>query len=113
MNLTKVLNQTAVYWKHIGTDGYGSSIYSNPVEVAVRWTDGQQKFIDNKGEEHISTAYILAESDFKIDGRLLLGSLLDLDSTEDPNNNNALLIKGFQKIPDKTAQQFLRKAWLV
>jgi hypothetical protein len=112
MNLSKVLNQTAVYWAPSTNDGWGSS-YVSPVEVSVRWTDGQQKFVDDKAEEHISSAYILAETDFAINGRMKLCSLTDLDSAQDPDEEGALLIKGFSKIPDKPANQFLRKAWLV
>lgn len=113
MNLKKILNQTAVYWPPALDTGFGGKTYDEPYEVDVRWTDGQEKFIGNNAEEYISKAYILAESDFEINGRLYLGTLIDLGSGQDPDENEALLIKGYAKIPDKTASQFLRKAWLV
>lgn len=113
MNIQKILNQIAVYWQLDGLDGYGNDTYLDPVEVAVRWTDGQEKFIGNNAEEHTSSAYILAETDFEINGRMFLGTLTDLSSSQEPNDNSALTIKGFSKIPTKRADQFLRKAWLV
>lgn len=113
MNLSKFLNQTAVYWAATGNDGWGGKIYASPVEVAVRWTDKQEKFISGNAEEEVSRTVILAETDFVVDGRLLLASLIDLGSAPDPNEENALVIKAVAKIPDKTANQFLRKAWLV
>ena len=112
MNLEKILNQTAIYWTISSDDGWGKT-YAVPIEVKVRWTEGQEKFIGNNAEEFVSKAYILAETDFEINGRLFLGSLTDLSSSMDPDDNDALLIKGFSKIPDKLAKQFLRKVWLV
>lgn len=113
MNLSKVLNQTVVYWAPIANDGWGGKTYASPVEVAVRWTDKQELFISGSAEEEVSRTVILAETDFLIEGRMLLATLLDLGSNQDPNEEGALTIKGFAKIPDKAANQFLRKAWLV
>lgn len=113
MNLDRVLNQTAVYWPATGNDGWGGQTYGTPVEVAVRWTDKQEKFVSSSAEEYISKTVILAETDFTIDGRLLLASLVDLGSNQDPNEEGASVIKAFAKIPDKSANQFLRKAWLI
>jgi len=113
MNLKKILNQTAVYWTPLLDDGWGGKSYNSPIEVAVRWTDSQEKFVDNNAEEHISRSYILAETDFEIEGRMFLGSLTDLSSDQDPETNSALTIKSFNKIPDKLARKFLRKVYLV
>ena len=99
MNLSKVLNQTAVYWAPLANDGWGGKTYAAPVEVAVRWTDKQEKFISGSGEEEVSRTVILAETDFEIDGRMLLASLIALDSAQDPNEEGAAVIKAFTKIP--------------
>jgi hypothetical protein len=115
MNLTKVLNQTAVYWGNPTADGWGGYTYDSPVEVAVRWTDKQEKYVTTQGTylEQLSRAVILSETDFEIKGRMMLGTLTDLTSDMLPDSNGAYTIDGFAKIPDKTANQFLRKAWLV
>lgn len=117
MNLSKFFNQTAVYWGNPAPDGYGGFSYAAPVEVAVRWTDKQEIFKTAGAtadgiEEKLSQVVVLAETDFDIDGRMYLGSLTDLSSSQDPDIDDALTVKGFTKIPDKTATQFLRKAWL-
>lgn len=113
MNLKKVLNQKAVYWPPSTNQGYGGQTYLDPVEVDVRWTEGQEKFIANNAEEMISKAYILAETDFENNGRMLLGTLTGLSSSQNPDDDGALLIMAFAKIPTKKADQFLRKAWLI
>jgi len=124
MNLTKFLNQTAVYWATPAPDGFGGHTYAVPVEVKVRWAVKQERFLSGAMgglgaaigggiEEILSTAVILAEQDFEINGRLFLGTFLDLTSDELPESVNALTIKGFNKIPTVKADQFLRKAWLV
>jgi len=124
MNLAKFFNQTAVYWATPTPDGFGGHTYAAPVEVEVRWAVKQERFLSGAMggggaaigsgiEEILSTAVILAEQDFEINGRLFLGTFLDLTSDELPGSVNALTIKGFNKIPTVKADQFLRKVWLV
>jgi hypothetical protein len=117
MNLAKFFNQTAVYWPPGIEDGYGGMTYGEPTEVRLRWAIKQEKFLSgspgNSVEEILSSAVVLSETDFEINGRLFLGTLDDLSSDDDPNTNQAATIKGFNKIPTIKADQFLRKAWLV
>lgn len=119
MNLQKFLNQDAVYWGSPTPNGFGGYTYADPVDVKVRWSIKQEKFLSaeagatNSVEEILSTAVILSETDFEINGRLLLGIVADLSSDELPDTNGANTIKGFGKIPTMKADQFLRKAWLV
>ena len=119
MNLTKFFNQTAVYWGSPVPNGWGGFTYADPVEVAVRWTDTQERFATAGGapgntvSEILSRSVILAETDFDVKGRMYLGALIDLDSGQEPDYVDALTIESFSKIPDKTASQYLRKAWLV
>ena len=118
MNLQKFLNQDAVYWGSPTPNGFGGYTYGDPVDVKVRWSIKQEKFLsahgaDNSIEEILSAAVILSETDFEINGRLWLGKVVDLSSDELPDTNGANTIKGFEKIPTMKADQFLRKAWLV
>ena len=61
----------------------------------------------------LSRVVVLAETDFDFNGRMLLGTLADLSSSQDPDDAYAPTKKGLTKIPDKTATQYLRKAWLL
>ena len=121
MNLKKYLNQKAVYWGNPQNDAWDNTTYDSPVEVDVRWTDKQERFIPSglspggQGtyEEKLSRAMILSETDFDVKGRMMLGELNDLSSDMLPDSNDALTIEAFSKIPDRTANQFLRKTWLI
>ncbi len=118
MNLKKFFNQKAVYWGNPDPDGYGNYTYDEPVQVDVRWTVKQEKFLSSQGagnavEELLSQVVVLSETDFVLNGELALMSIADLSSSETPETNGALTVKGFEKIPNIKATQFLRKAFLV
>ena len=118
MNLGKFFNQKAVYWGSPTPDGYGGYTYDEPVEVDVRWTIKQEKFLSSQGagngvEEILSRVIVLSETDFTMKGKMALMSLVDVDSSGTPEDENALTIEGFEKIPTIKADQFLRKAYLV
>ena len=118
MNLAKYFNQTAVYWSGPVPDGFGAYSFDDPVEVKVRWTAKQEKFLSSQGagngvEELLSRVTVLAETDFELNGKMALLSLADLSSGQLPETEEALTIMGFEKIPTKDARQFLRKAYLV
>ncbi len=120
MNIKKYLNQTAVYWGIPEPDGFGGFTFANPVEVKVRWTVKQDKFLTSHGigngvEEILSRVVALSDTDFDMNGKMALMSLTDLDSNSLPEDDNiqALTIMGFEKIPNKKATQFLRKVYLV
>ncbi len=118
MNLKKFFNQTAVYWGSPEPDGFGGYTFVDPVEVKVRWTVKQEKFLSSQGvgngvEEILSRVVVLAETDVGMNGKMILGTLKDLSSDQLPETKNALTIMGFEKIPTMKATQFLRKVYLV
>lgn len=118
MNLAKFFNQKAVYWGSPNPDGYGGYTYSAPIEVDVRWTVKQEKYFSSEGgsestQEKLSKVMVLSETDFDFNGRMMLGTIVDLSSDQDPDTNDALTIDGFEKIPTIKATQFLRKAYLI
>ena len=113
MNLSRLLNQTAVYWGTPVADGFGGFAYADPVEIAVRWEDKQDKFMSGSGAERISKSIVYSETDFDLNGYLLQGTLDDLDSTQDPQvEANAFIIQGTAKVPNIKGTTFLRKAYL-
>ena len=118
MNIKKFFKQTAVYWGSPEPDGFGGWTFTDPVEVKVRWTVKQEKFLTGQGvgngvEEILSRVVVLAETDFDMNGKMALATLADLDSDTVPEDVDALTIMGFEKIPTIKATQFLRKAYLV
>ena len=118
MNLGKFFNQKAVYWPSPTPDGYGGYTYGEPIEVDVRWTVKQEKFLSSQGagngvEEILSRVVVLSETDFDMKGRMALMLLADVDSSGTPETEDALTIESFEKIPTIKADQFLRKAFLV
>ena len=109
------LNQVAVYWGNPVNDGQGGRTFDNPVEIAVRWEQKQELFIDGNGQEVRSMAVVYLAQSVVLDGFLYLGVLNDISSAEeaDPMTiSNAFAIRGYQSIPNVRATKFLRRAWL-
>lgn len=100
--IENVCVQTAVYWGSPTPDGYGGLTYADPVEIFCRW-DGSTKLItDAKGVEVVAIASIMVLQEVDVDGLLYLGSLDDLDSTQedDPSTiTTAYKIKKLDKTP--------------
>lgn len=113
--LANQLNQTAVYWGNPQSDGYGGRTFDDAVEVAVRWQDRQEMFIDMQGREQTSRAVVYVATDLAIGGYLYLGELADLSSAEEGDPlaiSTAYEIRAFSKSPDIGADKFARKLWL-
>ena len=91
MNITRKLNQTAIYWSSPVPDGYGGYTYGTPVDIAVRWEDKQELFIDLQAKERISNAIIYKETALDLNGYLYLGTIASLDSGTDLTNPEILL----------------------
>jgi hypothetical protein len=113
MNITRKLNQTAIYWANSVNDGFGGFTFDAPVDIAVRWEDKQEKYISMKGEEQISNALVYLSIDVKVGEYLMLGTLDDQDSSPDPQKEDtAFRIMAILKSPNVKATNFLRKVWL-
>lgn len=104
--------QKAVYWGTPVNTGSGYYTYDSPVEINVRWEDRQEKFTDQNGEEQLSRAVVFLSQDVDIQGQLSLMQLINLSSTERPEDNSGWEIKAFRKIPDFKGQNYERKVWL-
>lgn len=112
--------QTAVYWPLQGEDsggsdfdGYGKPLYSDPIEIRVRWEDKNEQILLSDGTTYFSRATITTGIDVVLDGALFLGELTDLTSESDPlSNNGAWPIKKFDKLPNLKNTEILRTAFL-
>ena len=121
--ITKMLKQVCVYWglaseesASAGTDfdDYGQPLLTDPVELDCRWEDVIEEFIDANGTRQLSNAKVYVESDVKVGGILMLGTI-DADITDSTNvkeNEGAWEIKRFDKLPTFKATEFLRTCFL-
>jgi hypothetical protein len=111
--LSRKLKQTCVYWS-ISDEPfteYGLPVYESPVEVKCRWEDVAKEFIDAQGEKAISSAVICVASDMVCKGRIMLGTLEDVDSDGEPGDD-ALEIKQFAKTPNIKVTEYLREVYV-
>jgi len=101
--------QTATYWALSGNDGYGGRTFSTPATVSVFWQDVNQKYMDESGEEKVSTSKVFLEQDVTVGSYLYLGTSTE---TSPYDVDGAYEIKSFSKIPSLDASEFERKALL-
>ena len=114
--------QTAVYWAlahndsgGIAFDDYGQPQYVDPVEITedVRWVDEIVQFIDFNGSEQISKSKVYVDRDMVANEVLMLSALVDVTNLTSPKENDgAWEIRGFSKVPNFKATEFLRVAFL-
>jgi hypothetical protein len=110
--IERMRKQKAVYWEYTGTDGYGNPTFSSPVEIECRWSEHQEKFSDDSGEERISRAVVYVDREMALKSYLRLAEL-DSSTHDDPRDyTDAFEIKQFASIPNMRATNYLRKAWL-
>lgn len=111
---THYLKQTAVYWEALGSSETGESLtYAEPVEIKCRWDDTNIVSVTPSGQTFTTQSLVFVPIDTPAPGVLRLGTLNDITDEENPYNNpGAKKIQRFDKIPDRKAIKFLRKAYL-
>ena len=114
MRLSRLLNQTIVYWGTPSYDGYGGRTFDDPVELTGRWEDKNVLFIDSNGSERTSESIIYLTQAVDIGGFLYLGELDDFSSsaTEPQDHENAREIRSCSKSPDVKGTTNLFKVML-
>lgn len=115
--IDRVRNQTAVYWEYTGPDGFGGGLYEDAVELQVYWMEKVQEFTDSEtGDATISEAVVYPGVDLVPLSYLKWGTLDDLDSAAPLNDpiaeDKVYQLRGWEKIPDMSGTQFVRKAML-
>jgi hypothetical protein len=125
--MTKHCKQTCVYWGDPQNDGEGGWTFDAPVELLCRWEGKVQvvKDDDAKGGEIECVAIVYLLQDVDEEGFLFLGTLDDLEATEDSSENSsggwynplavegAYKIKQFEKMPALgSTSVFVRRAYL-
>jgi len=113
--LSRLLNQTAVYWSSPTEDGYGGFTFSAPVEISCRWQTSTKVITAGNGDQIVSRAVVYVNQDLDEQGMLYLGTLDDLDSSQEAEPrtvSGACVIRRFDKTPSVEAGEYLRKAYL-
>jgi len=108
-------NQTAVYWAPAAADGFGGRTYGTPSEIAVRWENRQEVYIDKEAREARSLAVVYPDRALVTEGLLYLGTLLSLNSGEeaDPFSIDGIQeIKSVQSSPAVKGAEAFYKVWL-
>jgi len=102
--------QTAVWWKRLDPDEYGSPSYDEPVEIACRWEDKMVRFLDGKGEISLSRSVVYVDRVISVGDLLRLGGL-ESGMTSDPSSLTGVVeIRRFENLPTLRATQSLYTA---
>jgi hypothetical protein len=110
--LSKMRRMKAVYWAPVRVGPNGETVFDSPVELRVRWEDSHVLVKDPTGEEFTSDAVVYVGEDVKPKGMLWLGELTS-GTPEDPNEQeDAVTIRQFEKLPDIKCKKFLRTAYI-
>ena len=111
--IVKMRKQTAVWWeRESAPDTYGRFSFNAPVEIACRWDDTLQEFLDAQGEKRLSQAVAYVDRIMKPGDRLMRGSL-ESDLTDDPIPvEGAFEIKRFDQNPNFKATETLLTAFM-
>lgn len=113
MNFAKYCKQTAVYWAPSTPDAYGGTVYASPVELAVRWEDGQYQVFTEEGEEVTVNNHVICLQDLELGGLLWKGAIADwTGGTPTPATDDVYRVRKTGITPDIRAQSFLREAWM-
>ena len=119
--ISRMCNQTVVYWGSPLNDGYGGKVFANPVEIQCHWEDVLQTVRKAQGEEIMSKSVVYPLQDLDEEGWLFLGTLDDLydlaESSFGAISNplkfdGAYEIKRFDKLSNLKATEYVRKAYL-
>lgn len=113
--LSRMCNETAVYWQYTGPDGYGGHEYADAVEISCRWMYEREVVKSDQGKEIVSNSQILVTQDLVEQSMIFKGTLGDLDSGESDSpekDTNTFHIKRFRKVPSIDGSSYYRKAYL-
>jgi len=116
--ITRMLQQTAVYWPPgaVKFDSYGNPIVDDPEEIACRWEDRAEEFVDMGGTVRISRSVVYVGQDVEVGGLLMLGEVLDASAPgfpDDPRESaNTFEIRDVGKLPNLRVTEYLRTVML-
>lgn len=124
--IEKMKKQKCVFWAYSGSNRHGSSqTYAEPVLMRCRWEDVSEEFKTSTGETVVSQSRVFLsegadDAALVVKGAVMLvptattslDELTTLDRVNPLRNKGAWTIRGFSKVPDLKAKNFLRIAML-
>lgn len=105
-------NQTITYWERTGIDSAGDLEFAASTEITGRWEIANELFISANGEERRSRAIVYLSQDIKEGDYIMLGELESGDETDPLKNTQAYMVQAFTKVPNYSATDFERVAYL-
>lgn len=117
MNISRLLKQTIVYWAPGATDVHGDTAWSTGEELTGRWEDINEVVTNKEGKDELasSVVYLNGDETVVMDGRMYLGELADLSSSQDDDPRivaTAQRIISIKKSPGVRNRDTLLKIWL-
>lgn len=109
--ITRMQKQRAIWWKRLAPDKYGNFSFDPPIEIACRWDDVNENFIDPRGEQLTTHALVYVDRVMLPGDRLKLGEL-ETDTPDNPLDIDTHDIKRMDINPNFKATEFLRVAYL-
>ncbi len=106
---TIFLKQKITYWRKTGVDGFNDEIFAAPVTIAARWEDRATTVIGSDGVEVLSMSRVYLAQDITTGDYLMNG----ISTGTDPRSIEAAnRVINFRKVPDLTATNFERRAFV-
>lgn len=98
--ITKMRKQTAVYWAPGAFDNYGRPLALPPIQIACRWDDANEQYLDKNGNMQMSQAIVYPDRQLAFGGILWKGLITGIVSGSPFNNPYAWEIAKLQAIPN-------------
>lgn len=108
--ISKMRKQTAVYWGPPVESGDGDQTYPDPVEIECRWEDVNGAVLSFPSNDVLNDSTVYSDRDLEVNGYLYLGTLSEVDGLTPDEVPLARRIKGFSKLPNLRATEYLRTA---
>lgn len=106
---TKNLNQTGTYWGNPIPDGIGWYTFDDPVTIDCRWEDKEEIFIDENGQEKVSSSVVYAGQDIDVKGYVALGDYTASAYADPKSVTLSQQVGRFDKIPNLRGDTFVGK----
>lgn len=113
--ISRMRRQKAVLWAQGSQkpDDYGNPTTGNAVEIACRWEEKSEKFINFNGEEEVSKSVVYVDRELKKGDLLRFGPLSSVTNPANARNNDGVWeVKGFASVPNLKCTENLLTAYL-
>ncbi len=106
-------HQKALLWTIVGRDRYAQPIVSGPTEIDVRWNDISREVLDPVGNVITIEAEVVSGIPIPVGSIMWSGGIDDLPGTASVPEQNLMLVKYYNAIPDLKARFFYHSVQLI